>query len=240
MVSVLLVQPRHGEAVAAAEYRDFLQSTGLSPDELECRPIDSTSASLGALDGYDGVIVGGSPLNATADSYDEWQRHVHRLLVDIAEHQVPSIYVCYGTTFLTSHYGGEIGHTHAEQSGSTTVELTDAGREDILTRDLPDTFMSFTGHTENVITTAPGHTVLATGPTCPVQLLRVNESTWAAQFHADMDAAALKARMDFYASYGYFDPDVYDSIIASLPDVDAMYANRVLRNFVEICRGERT
>ena len=70
-------------------------------------------------------------------------------------------------------------------------------------------------------------------------MVRANNHTWAVQFHADMDALAMKNRMDFYANYGYFSPEDYDNIIAGLPSVDAVYANRVLRNFVEICEGAR-
>ncbi|NMB22744.1 MAG: glutamine amidotransferase [Corynebacterium sp.] len=239
MVSVLLVQPRQGEAVVAAERRDFLQSTGLKPDELTSRMLDSVDTMVGSLEGFDGVIVGGSPLNVTNFEYDAWQHHVHRQLAALARQPLPTMFVCYGNTFLAHLDGGEVGRTHPEQSGPTSVHLTEEGQRDILTHDLPDTFMSFTGHTENVVTAAPGHRVLATGPTCPVQMVRANTTTWAVQFHADMDALAMKNRMDFYANYGYFSPEDYDQIIAGLPSVDAVYANRVLRNFVEVCEGTR-
>ncbi|ALC05894.1 glutamine amidotransferase [Corynebacterium deserti GIMN1.010] len=239
MVSVLLVQPRQGEAVADAERRDFLQATGLKPQELTSRMLDSTSTRIGSLEGFDGVIVGGSPLNATDFEYSAWQKHVHRELALLVPQPLPTLFVCYGNTFLTFHSGGKVGRTHPESSGPTTVLLTEAGKRDTLTHDLPDTFTSFTGHTENSITPAPGHVVLATGPTCPIQMLRANNSTWSVQFHADMDAVGMKNRMDFYANYGYFSPEDYNRIVASLPSVDAIYANRVLRNFVEVCDGAR-
>lgn len=239
MVSVLLVQPRQGEAVAAAERRDFLQATGLKPQELTSRMLDTTTSRIGSLEGFDGVIVGGSPLNATNFEYSDWQRHVHRELSMLINHPLPTIFVCYGNTFLTFFSGGQIGRTHPEDSGATTVLLTDAGKRDVLTQDLPDSFTSFTGHTENSVAPAPGHVVLATGPTCPIQMLRANKNTWSVQFHADMDAVGMKNRMDFYSNYGYFSPEDYDRIIAELPSVDSIYANRVLRNFVEVCEGIR-
>ena len=239
MVSVLLVQPRQGEAIAAAERRDFLQATGLKPQELTSRMLDSTSFRIGSLEGFDGVIVGGSPLNATNFEYSDWQRHVHKELGRLIDHPLPTIFVCYCTTFLTFYGGGEIGRTHPENSGPTTVLLTDAGKRDVLTQDLPDSFTSFTGHTENCIKEAPSHVVLATGPTCPIQMIRANKNTWSVQFHADMDAVGMKNRMDFYSNYGYFSPEDYERIISELPSVDAVYANRVLRNFIEVCEGTR-
>ncbi|WP_080794876.1 glutamine amidotransferase [Corynebacterium pacaense] len=240
MVSILLVQPRQGEAARAAEYRDFLQSTGLRPEELSSRMLDSTDTFIGSLEGFDGVIVGGSPLNVTNADYDPWQRHVHSELDRLARHHLPTLFICFGNTLLAHLDGGEIGRTHPEASGPTSVVLTEEGRRDVLTRDLPDRFTSFTGHTENVISAAPSHRVLASGPNCPVQMVRASASTWAVQFHADMDATAMKNRMDFYFNYGYFSPEDYESIIAGLPSVDSVYANRILRNFVEVCEGRRS
>lgn len=239
MVSVLLIQPRQGEVACAAEYRDFLQATGLKPHELTTRMLDSTTSIVGSLSSFDGVIVGGSPLNVTNAEYDSWQTHVHVQLQKLVRQGLPTIFICFGNALLADLYGGEVGRTHPEPSGPTVVILTEEGRRDVLTHDLPDRFTSFTGHTENVVSAAPAHRVLASGPTCPVQMVRANESTWAVQFHADMDATAMKNRMDFYFNYGYFSPDDYDSIIASLPSVDSVYANRILRNFIEVCEGLR-
>lgn len=70
-------------------------------------------------------------------------------------------------------------------------------------------------------------------------MIRANETTWACQFHAEMDAQAMKTRMDFYKDYGYFSPEDYDTIVSSLPSIDTTYSNRVLRNFIEVCEGKR-
>lgn len=81
------------------------------------------------------------------------------------------------------------------------VRLTSGASEDVLARHLPQEFTSLTGHTEAVEDLAASDssevTILADGPTCPVQLIRVGNSTWASQFHAEMDAVAMKKRMDF-------------------------------------------
>lgn len=235
MVSVLLVSPRQGAAVAAAEYRDIAQATGLDATELTQRMLDTPDARIGDLSGFDGVIVGGSSLNVTSFHYDEWQRRVHAELSWLAKQPIPTLAVCYGNTFLAYDNGGLIDRSHPEPSGPTIVELTAAGRLDPLTRDLPPRFTSLTGHTENVSEVGLGATVLATGPTCPVQMVRVNQTTWACQFHADMDAVGMKNRMDFYFDYGYFSPQDYEAIIAGLPSVDTTWSNQLLRNFATLC-----
>lgn len=233
---MLLISPRQGAEVAAAEYRDFCVAAGLREGELEQRMLDHADSSLGDLRGFDGVFVGGSSLNVTNPSYSPWQQQVHAELKALIDSPIPTFLVCYGNTLVAGLYGGEVGRTHPEDSGETIVELTEYGRKDPLTQGFPQRFSSLTGHTENVISPAPGSQVLATGPRCPIQMVRANASTWACQFHADMDAHAMKTRMDFYRDYGYFAASDYERIIAELPSIDTTWSNRLLANFVAYCR----
>lgn len=233
---MLLISPRQGAEVAAAEYRDFCVAAGLKEDELAQRMLDHEEAEIGDLSGIDGVFVGGSSLNVTNAVYSQWQKQVHAQLKALIDSPMPTFLVCYGNTLVAGLYGGSVGRNHAEDSGETIIELTDAGRSDPLMRGFPERFSSLTGHTENVISAAPESIVLATGPSCPIQMVRANASTWACQFHADMDAHAMKTRMDFYRDYGYFSPADYERIIAGLPAVDTTWSNRLLANFVAYCR----
>ncbi|WJZ02686.1 glutamine amidotransferase [Corynebacterium freiburgense] len=235
MVSFLLVSPRHGIEIAAAEYLDFLKATGLEASELTQVMLDSASASIGSLDGFDGVFVGGSPLNVTTAEYSPEQQHIHTELTKLFDAPVPTFFVCFGAGFLADLDGGTVGHTHPENSGESLVQLTHAAATDPITKNLPREFSVLTGHTENVVTLGPNATLLATGPKCPIQLFRANETTWASQFHADMDAQAMETRMRFYFDYGYFDPDEFDKIVASLREINTQYSTQILRNFVEYC-----
>lgn len=83
MVNLLLVSLRYGEtapAVAAAEYRDICEATGLSQEQTTHLVIDSTDVVLPDLSNFDGVIVGGSSLNITNQNWSSWQLHIHRQL----------------------------------------------------------------------------------------------------------------------------------------------------------------
>ena len=235
MRSFLLVSPRHGQTIAAAEHRDFLTAAGLEPEELDLVMIDTAQAELPDLSGYDGIFVGGSPFNISSPEYGEEQLHVHELLAELIDSKTPVMFVCFGNGLIAHLDGGAVGHTHPESAGPTTVEITPLGALDPLLRDIPQTFTALTGHTENVTVVGAHSVVLATGETCPVQMVRANDTTWACQFHADMDAIAMKNRMDFYKDYGYFSPEAYDSIVSSLPEIDTTHANQILRNFVRYC-----
>ena len=128
---------------------------------------------------------------------------------------------------------------HPEASGPTIVNLLPAADHDPLLRGLPKLFTALTGHTENAepLTGHPKLTLLADGPTCPVQIVRYRDRVWATQFHAEMDAAAMKTRMDFYYDYGYFPQADYDDIVAGLPSVDTVSANEIVKRFADFCRS---
>lgn len=242
MVNLLLVSLRYGEtapAVAAAEYRDICEATGLSQEQTAHLVIDSTDVVLPDLSNFDGVIVGGSSLNITNQNWNSWQLHIHRQLEILTASEIPVFLICFGASWLAHHVGGIVGHTHAETSGQTVVRLTSDASEDVLARHLPQEFTSLTGHTEAVEDLAASDssevTILADGPTCPVQLIRVGNSTWASQFHAEMDAVAMKKRMDFFYDYGYFSPEDYLDIVNSLPSIDTKWSNELLAIFVRYC-----
>ena len=67
------------------------------------------------------------------------------------------------------------------------------------------------------------------------QVVRYGDRVWAAQFHAEMDADAMRTRMDFYHDYGYFPPEDYARIVADLPNHDVAVANSLLRRFAQYC-----
>lgn len=225
-----------GAEVAKAEYQDLLRAASLNEHDLDHLVLSDTSVHLGDLSNYCGIIVGGSSLNMSTEDYSAWQLHVHSQLEELIHGTVPVFLICFGTGWLAQYTGGKVDHAHSEESGPTFVKLTEAGRQDPLLTELPETFSSLTGHTESVSAVGTALTVLASGPTCPFQMVRYGDQVWASQFHAEMDAQAMETRMNFFFNYGYFSPEDYDAIVAQLPSIDTTYANQVLVNFVKYCR----
>lgn len=244
MSKLLFLSLRTGEIgpdVARAEYHDALKAAGLDEVDMELRIIDSPDAEIGPLTGIDGVIVGGSSLNVTnaktdAD-YDPYQRHVHALLGGLVESGLPVFFVCFGLSWMVHYCGGSVGRDHPEDSGPTEVYPTVAGREDALLAGAPDKFTALTGHTENPQDVPEGLELLAVGPGGLIQMVRYGAHVWATQFHAEMDADAMRTRMDFYHDYGYFPAEEYARIVADLPNHDVAYANGLVRAFAQYCAG---
>ena len=167
--------------------------------------------------------------------YSTEQQHVHAQLATLIDAPIPVMFICFGASLVAHLKGGKVGRTHPEESSASIVELTPEAIADPLMASLPTRFEVLTGHTENVVALPSSATLLATGPNCPIQLYRANDTTWASQFHAEMDAAALETRMRFYFDYGYFSPEDFDSIVASIKTVDTRYSHQILRNFVAHC-----
>lgn len=244
MSKILMVSLRThgiGASVAVAEYNDVIRATGMPEQNLDHIVILDKSYDLPNLDHYAGVIVGGSSLNVTneddPDNYSPYQKHVNSLLARLTQWEKPVFLICFGASWLADFTGGHVTHRWGEDSGASFVELTDAGVRDVLCTDLPRQFVALTGHTEAIESVSDSVEILATGPTCPYQLLRLGDNVWASQFHLEMNGAAMKTRMDFYKDYGYFKLEDYESIVAEVAKVDTSVAHQLLSNFVALCKA---
>lgn len=238
MSKLLFLSLRNGEIgpdVAHAEYHDALRATGLNQVEMELRVIDSPDSELGPLDPVSGIIVGGCSLNVTNPERDAWHKRIDDILSATVESGKPVFFVCFGISWLVDHLGGEIGRTHPEPSGPTTVDVV---ADDVLAGP-SGTFTALTGHTENPVRVPGSVTVVATAPDGMVQMVRYTDRVWATQFHAEMDADAMRTRMDFFHDYGYFPAEEYARIVADLPNHDVSRANGLLRTFARLCTEGR-
>lgn len=238
MSKLLFLSLRNGEIgpdVAHAEYHDALRATGVSEVDMELRVIDSPDSELGPLDPVSGIIVGGCSLNVTNPERDAWHKRIDDILSATVNSGKPVFFVCFGISWLVDHLGGEVGRTHPEPSGPTTVNVV-AGDE---LAGPNGTFTALTGHTENPVRVPDSLTVVATGPDGLVQMVRYGDRVWATQFHAEMDADAMRTRMDFFHDYGYFPAEEYARIVSDLPNHDVSRANGLLRTFARLCTEGR-
>ncbi|WP_459611778.1 glutamine amidotransferase [Corynebacterium urogenitale] len=234
----VLLSPRRGEDVIAAEYDDFLTFTGLRPDQLEARVLDEADSELGDFTGVTGVFIGGSPFTITSPVDDVWQPAVSRRLADFVketlEHRrFPIFAACYGTSMLAHYLGGRVGQTHSEEPGPSRVILTEEASRDPLVRDLPSEFLGMSGHKDSVEQLPPEAVLLATGPTCPVQMYRLGSNVWVSQFHPEMDGARILKRLSFYEDDGYYEEGRAEEVHAQLLGHDIRVSNSLLHRFVE-------
>ena len=238
MKPFLLLATRAEDLAADGEHVALRLFAGLSEDELVRVRLESGPMPSLDLDDFSGVIVGGSPFNAS-DPVEEKsptqlrvETELSRLLDDIVARDFPFLGACYGVGTLGVHQGGVIDRTYGEPVGAVDVTLSEAGRADPIFEGMPTTFRAFVGHKEAVRTPPPGAVVLASSPSCPVQAFRVQENQYATQFHPELDVEGIVTRVQVYRDAGYFEPDELERVIEGVRGAAVDQPPRMLANFV--------
>ena len=143
------------------------------------------------LDGYDGVVVLGGPMNV--DQVDEYPHLEHeiRLIRDALQREMPILGVCLGAQLLAAALGAEVGPSAEVEIGWYPVSPTDEGRRDPLLSCFADTEAIFQWHGDT-FQIPQGAVHLATSPGCPNQAFRYGENAYGLQFHMEVDSALIE------------------------------------------------
>jgi len=235
----VLLATRAEDRPADEEYALFLRYTGLPPERLLRVRLERDPLPDLDLDAISGILVGGSPFNASdpPEKKSAVQRRVESematLLDDVVARDLPFLGACYGVGTLGTYLDAAIDGTYAEPISVVDVTLTSAGRADPLAAGIPDTFTAFVGHKEAIRTLPSRATLLASSPTCPVQMFRIGENVYATQFHPELDVDGIVTRIHAYAAFGYFAADELDLTLAAVRRAPVEAPSRMLRTFVE-------
>ncbi len=231
----LCARPQTG--AAEAEYESFRTAMHLGDGELERWDLVRDTLPADAASRWRGAVVGGSPFNVTdpestkTDTQRRLESDLARLAETAASGTIAALFTCYGIGVATRALGGEVSRAYPEDTGPTTVTVTDAGRRDPLFGPLADTFHALTAHKEGTERMPAGAVLLATGESCPVQAYRVGESLYATQFHPEPTGRAFTERMAVYRDDGYFAAHDYDRIAATVLAASLTEPPRILRAF---------
>lgn len=238
MLPFLFLASRAEDAAAEDEYDAYLRFGGLEPSGL--RRIRLEAAPLPELDleGFSGVIVGGSPFTSSdppghkTATQHRVERELSGLLDRLVARDFPFLGACYGVGTLGTHQGAVIDRTYGEPLGAADIELTDAGLEDPVLSGMPRTFTAFTGHKEACTALPPHAVLLARSAACPVQMFRIRQNLYATQFHPELDAEGLCTRIDIYRYAGYFPPESAGQLMDEARQFTVTEPMNILKNFV--------
>ncbi len=236
----LILQLRPEPDASDSEYAATLHKAGLAPAQTHRIRLDAEPLPEGLdLAAYSGVIVGGGPgcvSDAPADKTPveaKIEAAVLSLMPEIIEKDIPFLGCCYGIGILVHHLARAVSKdAYAEPVGTSQCQLTEAGRADPLTRDLPAAFDAFVGHKEALQTLPAGCAHLISSPTCPFQMIRYKQNIYATQFHPEADAAEFETRINIYKHRGYFPPEEAERLIDMVHASNVHAPEKVLRNFV--------
>ncbi|MDO5721633.1 MAG: glutamine amidotransferase [Actinomycetaceae bacterium] len=238
----LLLATRDQPQVVESEYQMFLEFSGLTRDELVHWRLDQTPLPELELDEWSGIILCGSPYDSLlpaqlkTDTQKRVEKELANLLDKLVEEDFPFLGVCYGVGTLLGHQGGVISGKYAEEISAPLITLTEAGREDPITKGMPDQFQAYVGHKE-ACEVMPEHAVLlGSAPSCPVQLFKVGQNLYGTQFHPELDWPALHMRILTYAQAGYYPETEQKRIIEQCETADVSACHQLIANFVDIYR----
>lgn len=235
----LFLSARPEEDAVTPEYEAMLAATGLGPTKLLHHRLDVDALPPLPLDGFAGVIVGGSPYNITqlSERKSATQLRVEHDLARLADWAVdadfPVLFTCYGIGMLTQCQGGVVGTEFGEEAGPVTVTLTADGQADPLLAGLEPSFTALVGHKEATSVLPASATLLATSEACPVQIYRVGANVYATQFHPEVLPHDFIARAHVYKEHGYFPAHELDEVAARLAASVVTEPPKIMTRFVE-------
>ena len=238
MKPFLLLATRAEDEAADDEYAAMLRAADLQERQLHRIRLEAGPLPTLDLDQYAGIILGGGPFDSSDPEHTKsaTQRRVEaelrELLDELVARDFPFLGACYGVGTLGVHQGGVVDRTYGEPVGAVPITLTADGLSDPLLAGLPETFDAFVGHKEACRELPPTAMLLASSPTCRVQMFRVKTNLYATQFHPELDVLGIITRVRVYQNAGYFPPETLEEIIASVRDAVVTAPPQILANFV--------
>lgn len=234
----LLIATRAEDEAADDEYAAMLRAGGLEEQQLHRIRLEAAPLPALDLDRYAGIVLGGGPFDSSdpEESKSATQRRVEAelrgLLDEVVSRDFPFLGACYGVGTLGVHQGGTVDRTFGEPVGSVPITLTAEGSVDPVLAGLPETFDAFVGHKEALRDLPASAVLLASSPTCRVQMFRVRTNIYATQFHPELDVTGIVRRVRIYQHAGYFAPETLADLIGRLEQAVVTEPPRILANFV--------
>jgi GMP synthase (glutamine-hydrolysing) len=190
----------------------------------------------GAAEHYDAAIVFGG--SAQVDEPHAWLEPERNLIGELIVQGTPLLGVCLGSQLLAQVAGGEVGPARHREVGWYEVDLTSDGERDPLLGVMPRRFAAFQWHSYG-FALPPSGSVLAHGPDDAIQAIRVGESAWGIQFHAEVNAAIVESWIEDDGGRELTDPITLRSqTAANLPRWTA-HGRAICSRFFEIATMAR-
>ncbi len=235
MARLLYVSVRPETGAADAEHASFRRALGV--DVVDRLDLLDGPLVESRLDGYRGLVVGGSPFNVSDTAKSAVQRRVEADLEIIARRaidgRVAAFFTCFSIGVVTRMLGGDVGTATPEPASAAVIRTTPEGDADPIFGPSGPALTVFTAHKESAVAVPDAATLLATNEVCPVQAYRVGTHLYAAQFHPEPTPRDFADRMTFYRTTGYFDPEEFDLVQGQVLAASVTEGAALLRRFAE-------
>ncbi|MDX6619648.1 MAG: hypothetical protein QOK36_2034 [Gaiellales bacterium] len=139
----------------------------------------------------DAVLAYGGTMNPDEDTRLAFLADVRATLAEAVERDLPVLGICLGAQLLGQALGVGAPRLSQPELGWFSVELTEAGADDVLLGPLAPAREVFQWH-DYGCELPPGAVALARSERAPQQAYRLGDAVWAVQFHIDVDARLVE------------------------------------------------
>lgn len=150
-----------------------------------------------SLKGIDAVICLGGPMNVYEEEKYPFLADENVFIQQVLKEQIPYLGICLGSQLLSKASGGRVTRSPAEEIGWRTVQLTFDGQNDPLFKNINKDFLVYQWHGD-MFSVPPSGCLLATGPDCPQQALKVGKNAYGIQFHIEITDKSIREWSDEY------------------------------------------
>lgn len=193
-------------------------------------------------DGFDGLVVLGGIMSANDRDAYPFIDQTKKLMRAFEADRKPVLGICLGAQLLAAAHGKPVYQMDAIDWGFKRVRWLAPAEQDPLFHDADDDVHVMRWHIDTF--DLPDHAVhLASHPDCPSQAFRLGDTTWAVQFHLELDRetlvrwAGLRAD-EMKVERAPFVADMQRKIDLYFDD-QAAFARRVMRRWLTICDEAR-
>ena len=199
----LLIQIRDADdPIRQQEVACFANALECPADSIQVFDLLSQPLTSGHLDSVDMVMIGGAGrYSVTSDA--AWIHTAMDSLRLLLDSQRPTFASCWGFQALARAAGGSVTHDleHAEL-GTHQVRLTEAGQNDPIFSQMPESFDVYMGHEDRVTQLPPQTTLLASNDRVAQQAFRFDDlPVYCTQFHPELTLETLMRRIEAYPEY---------------------------------------
>lgn len=138
-----------------------------------------------------GVVLFGSSFNVEHADEQPFIHALRGLTLEALDRGTPYLGVCFGAQILAWALGAEIVRAPVSEVGYVPIHPTAACADDPVLGHLTDGDLAFQWHMDTFVLPDQA-TLLATGDDVANQALRLGDTTWATQFHFEVDRPELE------------------------------------------------
>lgn len=133
------------------------------------------------------VVMFGSSYNVDETDRYPFLGHIRELTKEVVDRGVPYLGICLGAQVLARALGKSVPQSPTREIGFEPITMTPDAAGDRLLGHYVTGDRVFQWHNDT-FELPDGASVLATGEHVPLEACRVNDVTWATQFHFEIDA----------------------------------------------------